>query len=43
MSGHSLSDHLVVLDDQDLRHACHYRVRAGPAGLTSGERVVKGW
>src|SRR5205823_14075515 len=40
---HPLGDHLVVLDDEHLRHGCHYRVRVGGDGSMKGEGVVKGW
>ena len=43
MARHPLGDHLVVLDDEHLRHGCHYRVRAVGDGSTAGEGVVKGW
>ncbi len=39
VAGHSLRDHLVVLDDQDLRHRCHYRAGA----RQTGRRKVNGW
>jgi hypothetical protein len=40
---HALRDDLVVLDDQHLRHRCHYRAWAAAIGAPTGERVVKGW
>jgi hypothetical protein len=43
VAGHTLGDHLVVLDDEHLRHRWHYRAWAAGDGSTAGEGVVKGW
>jgi hypothetical protein len=43
MACHALRDHLVVLDDQNLWHRCHYRGEAISDGSMEGEWVVKVW
>ena len=39
----TVGEAVVVLDDEDLRHRCHYRRLHGIDGLARGERLVKVW